>query len=82
MASIYIVNVVRGGYYTDMRASSHRSELEATESFEACKAAVGEDPALVELVRLDTETLDATTIAGWEGTIDDLEDEEDEEGEV
>ena len=80
MASIYIVNVVRGGYYTDMRASYHRSELEATESFEACKAAVGEDPALVELVRLDTETLEAVTITGWEGTMDDLDDEEEVNG--
>jgi len=44
-----------------------------------CKASVGEDPTIIELVRLDTETLDATTITGWEGTFDDL-DEEDAEG--
>jgi len=80
MATIYIVTSVRGGYYTDMRASYHHSELEAAESFEACKAAVGEDPALVELVRLDTETLEAVTITGWEGTMDDLDDEEEVNG--
>jgi hypothetical protein len=69
MASIYIVNVSVGGYYTEQHSYYHRSEGEAVDSFEECKSSVGEDPTIIELVRLDTETLDATTITGWEGTI-------------
>jgi len=76
MASIYIVNVSVGGYYVEQHSYYHRTESEAQESFEECKASVGDDPTLIELVRLDTETLDVTTITGWEGTFDDLEDED------
>jgi hypothetical protein len=82
MADIYIVNVARGGYYTQQSSSYHRTESGAQDFFAECMDSVGDDPTVIELVRLDTETLDATTIRGWEGTIDDLEDEEDEEGEV
>lgn len=80
MASIYIVNVARGGYYTEQRSYYHHTEIEAAESFEGCKAAVGDDPTAIELVRLDTETLEAVTITGWEGTALDLEDELMEDG--
>jgi len=76
MASIYIVNVSVGGYYIGQYSYYHRSEGEAVDSFEECKASVGEGPTIIELVRLDTETLDATTITGWEGTIDDLDEED------
>ena len=81
MADIYIVNVSVGGYYVEQHSYYHRTESEAQSSFEECKASVGEDPTIIELVRLDTETLDATTITGWEGTFDDLDEEDPEDGE-
>ena len=80
MADIYIVNVSVGGYYVEQHSYYHRTESEAQESFEECKASVGDDPTAIELVRLDTETLEAVTITCWEGTFDDL-DEEMEDGE-
>ena len=76
MADIYIVNVSVGGYYVDQHSYYHRSESEAVESFEECKASVGDDPTVIELVRLDTETLEAVSITGWEGTFDDLDEED------
>lgn len=82
MASIYIVNVSVGGYYTEQFSYYHRTESEAVESFEECKTSVGDDPTVIELVRLDTETLEAVTIAGWEGTFDDLNEEDPEDGEA
>lgn len=82
MASIYIVNVSSGGYYTEQFSYYHRTEEEAVESFEECRVSVGEEHTIIELVRLDTETLDATTITGWEGTCEDLEDEGPEDGET
>jgi hypothetical protein len=81
MASIYIVNVSVGGYYTEQHSYYHHAESEAQSSFEECKASVGEDPTIIELVRLDTETLEAVTITGWEGTFDDLDEEDAEDGE-
>jgi hypothetical protein len=81
MASIYIVNVSVGGYYTEQHSYYHRSEGEAVDSFEECKASVGEDPTLIELVRLDTETLEAVTITGWEGAFGLLDEEDAESGE-
>jgi hypothetical protein len=80
MASIYIVNVSVGGYYVEQNSYYYRSESEAAESFEECKASVGDDPTAIELLRLDTETLEAVIITGWEGTFDDLE-EDPEDGE-
>jgi hypothetical protein len=76
MADIYIVNVSVGGYYTEQHSYYHRTESEAQESFEECRASVGDDPTVIELVRLDTETLEAVTITGWEGTFDDLDEED------
>lgn len=76
MADIYIVNHATSGPYTQSFSSYHHTEVEAAEAFEKCKASVGEDPYLIELIRLDTVTLDATTITGWEGTIDDLEEDD------
>lgn len=78
MASIYIVNHTRGGYYTENQSYYLKTESEAQDAFDDALAAVDEDPSVIELVRLDTETLDATTLKFWEGTVDDLE--EDEEG--
>jgi len=79
VADIYIVNVARGGYYTEQFSRYYRTESEAVASFEECKARVGEDPMVIDLVHLDTETLKAYTITGWEGTFDNLEDEEEGE---
>jgi hypothetical protein len=81
MADIFIVNVATGGYYTEQFSYYHRTESEAQSSFEECRASVGEDPTVIELVRLDTETLEAVTITGWEGTFDDLDEEDPEDGE-
>ena len=82
MADIYIVNVSVGGYYVEQHSYYHRSEREAAESFEECKSSVGDDTTVIELVRLDTETLEAVTITGWEGTFDDLVEEDPEDGET
>ena len=76
MANIFIVNHSISGPYSQCFSSYHKTEEEAASEFFECKQSVGEDPALVELILLDTETLDATTICGWEGTCFDLEDEE------
>lgn len=79
MANIYIVNHSISGPYAQCFSSFHKTEDEASGAFVDCKNSVGEDPALIELIRLDTETLEAVTIYGWEGTIDDLYEEEEDE---
>lgn len=81
MAQIFIVNHSISGPYAQCFSSYHHTENEASDAFEECKASVGEDPCLIELIRLDTESLEATTITGWEGSSFDLEDEEDFEEE-
>lgn len=80
MADIYIVNHSISGPYAQCFSSYHSNEPEAQNAFADCIDSVGEDPALIEIIRLDTVTLDATTIRGWEGTIADLESQEDDEG--
>ena len=82
MASIYIVNVSVGGYYVEQHSYYHRTESEAQESYDECLESVGDDPTTLELIRLDTETLDAVTIKTWSGTCEDLEDEGPEDGET
>lgn len=79
MATIYIVNHSIGGAPTQLFSSYHHTESEAADAFDDYKSSVGMDYCLIELIRLDTETLDATTITGWEGSSDDIEEEEDEE---
>ena len=77
MGKVYIVNhAITGGTYVESSHWFHHTEEEAVESFEESKASVGEDPALIELIMLDTDTLEAVTITGWEGTNEDLEDDE------
>ena len=76
MANIFIVNHSISGPYAQCFSSYHKTEEEAASAYFDCKQSVGEDPALIELILLDTETLDATTICGWEGSCFDLEDEE------
>lgn len=73
MASVYIVNSTRGGYYVENWSYYHPTEVEAQERFDSLMESVGEDPHIIELVRLDTETLCVTTLRFWEGTIDDLD---------
>jgi hypothetical protein len=75
VADIYIVSLYSSGPYTQNRSSYHRTEEAAAEAFEACKDAVGEDQTLLEIVRLDSETLRWTYLTGWEGNRRDLEDE-------
>jgi hypothetical protein len=78
---IYIVNRVISGMYPSLESSYHFDEAEAAEAFEAFKAGVDIDPELIELIKLDPVTLDATHRAGWEGTIDDLNDDDEESDE-
>ena len=78
MANVYIVNHTIGGYYVENHSSYHKTESEAQIAFGECILAVGDDPTCIELIHLDTETLDATIIRGWEGTIDDLEESDDD----
>lgn len=73
MANVFIVNHTIGGYYVENHSSYHLTEVEAQEAYDECMESVGEDPTAIELVRLDTSTLEATTIHHWEGTLDDLE---------
>ena len=83
MASIYIVNHSISGPYAQCYSSFHHTPEDAATAFAECKQSVGDDPALIELIALDTDTLEAVTHCGWEGNIDDLEDEErgyDEDG--
>lgn len=79
MATIFIVKHSTGGYYTTSSSYYHHTEEEARLDFEDAKASVGEDPAYIELVRLDTETLEAITLDWWEGSLTDIEEEEGEE---
>jgi len=78
MANVYIVNHTIGGYYVENHSSYHLTEAEAQEAYDESMESVGEDPNAIELIRLDTETLKATTLKSWEGTIDDLEESEDD----
>ncbi len=81
MATIFIVNHATGGYYASTSSSYHHTEEEARLVFDDAKASVGEDPAYIELVRLDTEALEAITLDWWEGSEADLDLEEEEERE-
>ena len=76
MADIYIVNFTTGGMYPSNESSFHLVESEAHAAFHDCLESVGDDPVMIELIRIDTVTLEATTIRGWEGTMDDLEEED------
>lgn len=78
MAQIFIVNHAISGPYTQCFSSYHHTEEEGQESYDECMESVSEDPNMIELIRLDTETLDAVTIHSWEGTADDMEEDEDD----
>ena len=76
MATVFIVNHSISGPYTESWHSFHKTEEEAAEAFVECKQSASEDPNLIQLIALDTETMDATTICEWSGTCFDLEEEE------
>ncbi len=44
-----------------------------------CLRNVSDDPAVVELICLDADTLEAVTLEWWSGNIDNLEEEEEDE---
>ena len=71
----FIVNSIRGGYYTENWSYYHPTEIEAQARFDSLMKSVDEDPRIIELVRLDTETLEAAALRFWEGTIDDLDED-------
>ena len=76
--NIYIVNITTGGMHCENSSYYHRTEAEARADYKVCLRNVSDDPAVVELIRLDIDTLEAVTLEWWAGTIDDHEEEEDE----
>ena len=76
MAEIYIVSIATVAARTELRSTYHPTEAEARASFDACMESEGEDRTLIELVRLDTATLDATILEIWDGTVNDTDDED------
>ena len=79
---IYIVNHVVGGYYTEIHSRYFQVESEAQSDYDENMLNVGDDPTIVELVRVDLKTLEQVVLKSFEGTMDDLDEgEEDEEEE-
>jgi hypothetical protein len=76
MADIYIVNVATGGFYAELHSHYHHTEEDARKSYEECLSSVNEDHTVIELVRLNTETLMGVTLDFWEGNVNDLESEQ------
>ena len=76
MATVFIVNHATGGYGTYSSSSYHHTEEEARAAYAEALESVDEDPASIELVRLDTETLETVTLDWWEGSSPDLESED------
>ncbi len=77
MAEIYIVNIATVESSTALRSLYLRTEAEGRASFDACMASEGEDCTLIELVCLDTETLETTVLELWDGTVNDSDDDDD-----
>jgi hypothetical protein len=77
--NIYIVNDVTGGYYAEIRSSYHLTEAEAQKAYDEAMLNIGYDPSIVELVRLDTSTLEEVTLKFFEGTMENLEGEDKED---
>ena len=78
---IYIVNHVTGGYYTEIHSSYHLVESEAQAYYDENMLNVGEDLAIVELVRVDLNTLESVVLKSFEGTMDDLDEGEEDDSE-
>lgn len=77
MAEIYIVNIATVDSITALRSLYLRTEAEGRASFDACMASEGEDCTLIELVCLDTDTLDATVLELWDGSGSAMDDDDD-----
>lgn len=77
---IYIVNHCGGGSYAELYSSYHLTETDAQACYEETLLNVGGDPTLVELIRLDTSTLEAVTLKAFD-LMDDIAEGEEEEGE-
>lgn len=73
---IYIVNHALAGYYPELHSSYHLVESEAQADYEETLLNVGEDHAIVELIRVDLNTLESVALKSFEGTMDDIEDED------
>ena len=78
---IYIVNHVVGGDYTEIHSRYFLVESEAQADYDENMLNVGEDPTIIELVRVDLKTLEQVVLKSFEGTMDDLEEGEEEEEE-
>jgi hypothetical protein len=78
---IYIVNYVCGGYYTELHSSYFLEEDKAQSEYAGSLRNIGDDPTIVQLVRVDLKTLEEVVLKSFEGTMDDLDKEEDEEDE-
>jgi hypothetical protein len=76
---IYIVNYVGGGYYAELHSSYFLEEDKAQAEYDENMLNIGDDPTIVELVRVDLKTLEQVVLKSFEGTMDDLDKEEDEE---
>ena len=76
---IYIVNHVVGGYYIEIHSRYFLVESEAQSDYDENMLNVGDDPTIVELVRVDLKTLEQVVLKSFEGTMDDLEEGEEEE---
>jgi hypothetical protein len=73
---IYIVNRAVSGYYAELYSSYHLVESEAQAYYEETLLNVGEDPAIVELVRVDLNTLEAVTLKSFDWLVAATEDED------
>lgn len=83
MQHIYIVNHGLSGYeYCEVMSSYHHTEEDAFAAFRECKESVGEEPSLIEVVRLDIETLEGTCLESWEGNEDDLDEVSNDEWKI
>ena len=78
---IYIVNYVGGGYYAELHSSYFLEEDKAQAEYDENMLNVGDDPSIVELVRVDLKTLEQVVLKSFEGTMDDLEEEDEEDEE-
>ena len=73
---VYVINFVVGGYYSSLNNVYLKTLEEGRSEYLKSLQDVGEDPTLVYLSELDLETMKETTIESFEGTYEDLEDEE------
>jgi hypothetical protein len=76
---IYIVNYVGGGYYAELHSSYFLEEDKAQAEYDENMLNVGEDPTIVQLVRVDLKTLEEVVLKSFEGNMDNLEDKEEED---